>query len=633
MEVLKDLAGAEDLLLDAELPDTVVQSRGGKDYNITKINADTIPYTGTFGQSGMQSIKAKIDNSLELRNSASRNTIADLKLENGLVFNTINVLGYHTPGDGGGGTFYWDSTSIESDNSGTIIQATGITTGRWKRVYSGAVNVKWFGAKGDGDTDDTLSIQKALAVSKKIYVPYMPTEYIVNNLALTNGCTIIGDKTLIKANAGNSVFLTNQETHNITLEGFVVTDGKHLFLQTDRTNYSAYCNFKNIEVYANIEIAFKGFFIFTNWNNCISGYSGTQNVLHQFIQSIPSSEHISGTTTQGKTTNLNKLEECFIFRTGSSAVASLEIEYAYHWHITNCDFEFGNSKAIISRGCYNLIIENCWFEHNSTQDLITCTTSRGNNSHGTQLFFQNNTANLTNLTRAMFNIGASSFLSFKDNFIFQIPTNVILDYASTIGYIGINIVENNTISSGTTTFADSIKTSYDSTREFNRINILPIGKNGINSGDFTASGYTLASIASSLKPSVNILDLGISTGANYAYYSIPSKLVSLLRGKKVTFVAMGFGNGTASGTSVTIRMWKDGDTVAYNTGTGSSFVSNPADTSLKIGKVTVSIANDATTLKVGFSSGGATNLLSHVLVESISLFLGELRTIEALDFL
>lgn len=61
MQVLKDLAGAEDLLLDAELPDTVVQSRGGNDYNITKINAATIPYTGTFGQPGMQSIKDKID--------------------------------------------------------------------------------------------------------------------------------------------------------------------------------------------------------------------------------------------------------------------------------------------------------------------------------------------------------------------------------------------------------------------------------------------------------------------------------------------------------------------------------------------------------------------------------------------
>ena len=80
MEVLKDLAGAEDLLLDAELPNEVVQSRGGKDYNINKIKADTIPYTGTFGQPGMQSIKAKIDN---IDNSIENlEHIVDIKLKN-----------------------------------------------------------------------------------------------------------------------------------------------------------------------------------------------------------------------------------------------------------------------------------------------------------------------------------------------------------------------------------------------------------------------------------------------------------------------------------------------------------------------------------------------------------------------
>ena len=73
-------------------------------------------------------------------------TVAELKLAVGKEQgDKAFVGGYYADGDGGGGDFYWDAVSVEADNGGTIFQVTGTTTGRWKRIYSGSVNIKWFG--------------------------------------------------------------------------------------------------------------------------------------------------------------------------------------------------------------------------------------------------------------------------------------------------------------------------------------------------------------------------------------------------------------------------------------------------------------------------------------------------------
>jgi len=87
-------------------------------------------------------------------------TMDDLRNLAGGVVSCLTLLGYYAKGDGGGGDFYWDSASTESDNGGTVIAPPHPATGRWKRLISGPISVKWFGARGDGKviTDASIDI-------------------------------------------------------------------------------------------------------------------------------------------------------------------------------------------------------------------------------------------------------------------------------------------------------------------------------------------------------------------------------------------------------------------------------------------------------------------------------------------
>jgi hypothetical protein len=109
----------------------------------------------------------------------------------------VSVGGYTTVGDGGGGIFYWDSASTATVDSGTIFAADEGGTGRWIRVFTGWVNVKWFGATGDGTTDDQAAVQAAInsfgtSFSGTLFFP--SGEYLFGSaLSVPRGILLLGD--------------------------------------------------------------------------------------------------------------------------------------------------------------------------------------------------------------------------------------------------------------------------------------------------------------------------------------------------------------------------------------------------------------------------------------------------------
>lgn len=80
----------------------------------------------------------------------SFNSIADLIASVGTYTDgqIVSVLGYSTPGDGGGQDVFWDSSSTDIDNGGSIFKVTAITTGRFLSEDVNSATVEQFGAIG-----------------------------------------------------------------------------------------------------------------------------------------------------------------------------------------------------------------------------------------------------------------------------------------------------------------------------------------------------------------------------------------------------------------------------------------------------------------------------------------------------
>lgn len=102
---------------------------------------------------------------------------AQTGMTNGALAQTF---GYYTANDGGHGQYIYDSTSVATANGGNVITASG--GGRWLLLNDGTINVRQFGAKGDGTGDDSSGIQAAMNYAstnkKRLYIP--PGTYLLN---------------------------------------------------------------------------------------------------------------------------------------------------------------------------------------------------------------------------------------------------------------------------------------------------------------------------------------------------------------------------------------------------------------------------------------------------------------------
>lgn len=119
---------------------------------------------------------------------ADVDTLAELVLFDSNVANTVVVRDVEA-----GGVFMYDAARVAENDGGIVLDG-------WVRQFSGPVNVKWFGAKGDGVTDDTAAIQSAITVNLgDILVP--DGDYIISNTITVSSKLLFSADAILTASA------------------------------------------------------------------------------------------------------------------------------------------------------------------------------------------------------------------------------------------------------------------------------------------------------------------------------------------------------------------------------------------------------------------------------------------------
>jgi hypothetical protein len=354
-------------------------------YTTTGVGAAEL---ATFRSVGDATLRADLANpsigvSLVAGAIASVASIAGLSTAAQTAGRALLVAGYHAGLVGGGGNFLWDATKARSlHNGGTVIDPTRafpadwtnqtqVTTwftpstgaGCWVRQLDGALNVRWFGAKGDSVADDTKALQKvidqAIPLLQAVYVSpgtYRTTAQLTipQNVAVGNayGVSIYGDNaswqgvSVIYAQHTGAAILSLKGTNGCLIEGIkfishATTYPKCALVLGRDVNVDS-CGWHTINriwidglyskaaIYsiASEENKWSDIFVQLRGGGALYGfYTGISDALT--VDSLPTSSNIANSVTKMNIWNwVNNVNAACIYIEGAQAVGS--------WSFTDC---------------------------------------------------------------------------------------------------------------------------------------------------------------------------------------------------------------------------------------------------------------------------------------------------------
>ena len=220
-------------------------------------------------------------------------SVAELRSSVIAADQVLYLQGFHSPGDGGEGMFWFNRADTTSDNNGTIIpDAAGH---RWYRATNGqAYSVKWFGAKGDGLADDSGAIGNAIAAVQALRVNgtvWFPAGayLITRTIDIHDAITLRGDANKTIAGA-TRIVPASMSFHAIAIRSVnfgVVIQGIDIGPVAKLTGYGH----DAIAIYASQRVDIEDVSIYGMWNGISNDSSGDVYIRRTSIELADAPPH------------------------------------------------------------------------------------------------------------------------------------------------------------------------------------------------------------------------------------------------------------------------------------------------------------------------------------------------------
>lgn len=284
-----------------------------------------------------------------LRAVAGVSALRGIRPENDVLV----YLSYHTTaGDGGHGVFRGvtgaSAGTYTDDNGITIVPTGGDGSSAWIRQFSGAVNVKWFGAKGDYDgssgTDNTSLFQSAVNAAQNgttgvVYIPRSDpskTYKVTDSVSITKPIRIVGD----------GINLT-------TIQGVGLATGKPIF---------------DFDGTVNPNFEFGGIGRMTLMGGNTAGVIKLNNVSQFSFDDIGYRNTTNGIYLTGNRVFSLKFERVKAITTVTGTDIKFDNVNGGQFSFRSCSFSGDTGVSIAGASTYvnGILFDNCNFESNAT---------------------------------------------------------------------------------------------------------------------------------------------------------------------------------------------------------------------------------------------------------------------------